>query len=304
MDPAKAIEQILAWSDLDPPEAIVLWNVIAEHKVLIAETAIDVPVFDVRPGEMYFESLERYFERPRPGLACTSAKQYGARLAGVVVKYAAEAARAHTLLDTPVHVIRNGIDLAPLRARAQANGRLTIGTLARLDPRKHVDRLLRALRHAAPRLPPHVLKIAGGPEPGANGYLDTLRGLAHGLAVEFVGEVEPREFLAGLDLFALVAEPAGCPNASLEAMARGLPVVATDAGGMREQIEDGVTGRLVAREDEEALARALVDLGSDREARHRLGSAGRERVRERFSMDAMADAYRALLPSQKRSRRA
>ncbi len=300
MDPAKAVEQILGWTEPHPPEAIVLWNVIAEHKVLIAETVLDVPVFDVSPGEMYFESLERYFERPRPGLACTSAEQYGARLAGVVVKYADEAARAHALLGTPVHLIRNGIDLAEPRVRAHANGRLTIGTLARLDPRKHVDRLLRALRQAAPRLPPHVLKIAGGPEPGATGHLDTLRGLADGLAVEFVGEVEPRAFLEGLDLFALVAEPAGCPNASLEAMARGLPVVATDAGGMREQIEDGVTGRLVAREDEEALARALVDLCSDPEARRRLGSAGREWVRERFSMDAMADAYLALLPNRKR----
>jgi glycosyltransferase involved in cell wall biosynthesis len=293
MDPARAVEQILEWTESNPPEAILLWNLIAEHKVLLAETAFDVPVFDVSPGEMYFESLERYFQRPRPGLACTTAAEYGARLAGVVVKYAAEAETARALLGTPVHVIPNGIDLAA-PAHGSANGHLAIGTLARLDPRKHVDRLLRALREAAPALPPHVLRIAGGPEPGSNGYLDSLRGLADGLCVEFVGEVEPAEFLAGLDLFALVAEPAGCPNASLEAMARGIPVVATDAGGMREQIVDGVSGRLVAREDERELARALTTLAADPEARRALGTAGREHVRTRFSMDAMADAYLTL----------
>jgi glycosyltransferase involved in cell wall biosynthesis len=153
-------------------------------------------------------------------------------------------------------------------------------------------------------LPPHVLKIAGGPEPGAPAYLDTLRGLAEGLAVEFVGEVEPAAFLSDLDLFVLVAEPAGCPNASLEAMAAGVPVVATDVGGMREQIEDGVSGRLVPREDEDALARAIVDLARDSETRQRLGSAGRERVRERFSMEAMADAYLALVAEALRPDRA
>jgi len=300
MDPARAVEQILDWAATDPPEAILLWNVIAEHKVLLAETAFDVPVFDVSPGEMCFESLERYFARPRPGVACVTAKEYGARLAGVVVKYEGEAETARTLLGTSVHVIRNGIDVAEGAPRGSANGHLAIGTLARLDPRKHVDRLLRALRLAAPRLPPHVLRIAGGPEPGSNGYLDTLRGLAEGLDVEFVGEADAADFLPGLDLFALVAEPAGCPNASLEAMARGLPVVATDAGGMREQIEDGVSGRLVGRDDEAALAAALVDLAGDAEARRRLGDAGRQRVRELFSMDAMADAYLGVVRGELR----
>jgi glycosyltransferase involved in cell wall biosynthesis len=167
-----------------------------------------------------------------------------------------------------------------------------IGTAARLDPRKRVDRLLRALRIIHARLPPYVVRIAGGPEPGFEEHGRELRALADGLSVEFVGEHEdPREFLRTLDVFVLVAEPAGCPNASLEAMAEGLPVVATDAGGMSEQIEDGVTGRLVGREDEAALAEALLELAQNPSRRQSMGDAGWRRAKARFSMTAMVTRY-------------
>lgn len=101
-------------------------------------------------------------------------------------------------------------------------------------------------------------------------------------------------FLRELDAFALVAEPAGCPNASLEAMAAGLPVVATNAGGIAEQIEDGVSGRLVGRDDVAALAGALVEVGRDTGLRRRLGEAARSRAAERFSLAKMVEAYRRL----------
>lgn len=295
LEPAAAVDRILEWIAADPPRAVVLWNVIVEHKLLLADTLLDVPVFDVSPGEMYFESLERYFSRPRPGLPYSTPAEYGARLAGVVVKYAGEAPRARALLGAPVHVIPNGVVVPEGTSPATASRRITIGTLARIDPLKRVDRLLRALRLAAPRLPPHVLRIAGGAEPGAPGHLEELRRLAEGLDVEFVGEADSSTFLSGLDVFALVAEPAGCPNASLEAMALGVPVVATDAGGIGEQIVDGVSGRVVPREDERALAEALVELCTDQAMRRRLGAAGRARVRECFSLRSMADAYRDVL---------
>ncbi|HSD30130.1 MAG TPA: glycosyltransferase [Vicinamibacteria bacterium] len=295
LEPAAAIARILEWIETDRPQAVVFWNVIVQHKLLLADTLFDVPVFDVSPGEMFFASLERYFANPRPGLPYATPGEYGARLAGVVVKYGAEAACARSLLGAPVHVIPNGLEAREARLPPPANGRITIGTLARLDPRKRVDRLLRALRLAAPRLPPYLLRIGGGPEPGFPGHGEELRRMAEGLHVEFVGDVDADEFLPGLDVFALVAEPAGCPNASLEAMAYGLPVVATDAGGMREQIVDRVSGRLVPREDEPALATALVELCADGEVRRRLGTGGRERVRTRFSIRTMADAYQDLL---------
>jgi glycosyltransferase involved in cell wall biosynthesis len=91
----------------------------------------------------------------------------------------------------------------------------------------------------------------------------------------------------------------GCPNASLEAMSAGLPVVANDDGGTREQVIDGVTGRLVPtlpdRELVESLARALADVLNDPARSGRMGRAGRDRVRALFSMKRMADGYLSIL---------
>lgn len=293
VDAAEAVSQLLDAADRDPPRAVLLWNVIPEYKILIADGLVDIPVYDVSPGEMYFESLERYFARPRPGLPYRTALDYGRRLAGVIVKYEGERDRARLGLGARVEVIPNGVPMAEAPVSRRAEGaRLVIGTAARLDPRKHVDRLLRAMRLAHDRLPPYTLRIAGAAERGFEGHAAELHALADGLSVEFVGEwSDAREFLSGLDIFALVAEPAGCPNASLEAMAAGLPVVATNAGGMSEQVVDGVTGRLVGREDEAALAEALLELAHDPSRRGSMGDAGRERARRRFSMASMAARY-------------
>jgi glycosyltransferase involved in cell wall biosynthesis len=172
---------------------------------------------------------------------------------------------------------------------------LAIGTLARLDPRKKVHELLDALARANGRMPAHVLRIGGGVERGCGDYAAELRARANGGSVEWVGEVaDPEAFLRELDLFALIAEPAGCPNASLEAMAAGLPVVATDVGGMAEQIVEGVTGHVVPAGDPDALADVLVRLAHDGAARLRLGQAGRERIRTDFSLEGMVASYRRV----------
>ncbi|WP_437314914.1 glycosyltransferase [Sorangium sp. So ce385] len=305
IEPAEAVERLLRAIEEDPPEAVLMWNVIAEHKVLLADGLLDVPLFDVSPGEMYFASLRRYFASPRRGLPYRAPRAYGARLAGVIVKYGAEAALAAEVLGAPAHVVPNGVALGPRppaspqrapgggeRAARDGRARLAIGTAARVHPHKKLDELLAALRLAAPRLPPHVLRIAGGVERGAEAHAEALRRMAAGLSVEWVGELaDTRAFLSDLDMFALIAEPAGCPNASLEAMAEGLPVVATAVGGMAEQVVDGVTGRLVPPGDAEALAGALVELAEDPARRARMGAAGWERARERFSLERMVADY-------------
>ncbi|WP_437965695.1 glycosyltransferase [Sorangium sp. So ce260] len=303
IEPAEAVERLLRAIEEDPPEAVLMWNVIAEHKVLLADGLLDVPLFDISPGEMYFASLRRYFASPRRGLPYRAPRDYGARLAGVIVKYEAEAALAAEVLGAPAHVVPNGVALGPRplaaggaspgpRASGGERARLAIGTAARVHPHKKLDELLAALRLAAPRLPPYVLRIAGGVERGAEAHAEALRRMAAGLSVEWVGELaDTRAFLNDLDIFALIAEPAGCPNASLEAMAEGLPVVATAVGGMSEQVDDGVTGRLVPPGDAAALAGALVELGEDPARRARMGAAGWERARERFSLERMVADY-------------
>ncbi|XXT17146.1 glycosyltransferase [Sorangium sp. So ce429] len=297
IEPAEAVERLLRAIDEDPPEAVLMWNLIAEHKVLLADGLLDVPLFDISPGEMYFASLRRYFASPRRGLPYRTPRDYGARLAGVIVKYEAEAALAAEVLGAPAHVVPNGVALGPRppaarRASSDERARLAIGTAARIHPHKKLDELLSALRLAAPRLPPHVLRIAGGVERGAEAHAEELRRMAAGLSVEWVGELaDARAFLSDLDVFALIAEPAGCPNASLEAMAEGLPVVATAVGGMSEQVDDRVTGRLVPPADAAALAGALVELAADPALRARMGAAGWERARERFSLERMVGDY-------------
>ena len=295
-DPLDAVQQILERIDADPPRAILFWNVIAEHKILLADAIWNIPIFDVSPGEMFFDSLDAYFARPRPDLPYRSSAEYGARLAGVVVKYRAEAQRAEAFLRTAAHVIPNGLPLDEWTPAPRApDGRIVIGTSARLSPQKKLEDLLAALRIAAPKLPPHVLRIAGRAENGADDYAERLRKYSADLCVEWVGEYQsPAQFLARLDIFAMISEPAGCPNASLEAMAAGLPLIATDHGGASEQIEDGVTGRLVPRGDARAFAAALVELAHDSAKRRAFGAAARARAEERFSIGRMVDAYAVL----------
>jgi len=94
--------------------------------------------------------------------------------------------------------------------------------------------------------------------------------------------------LEGCDVFCLPSHAEGLPLVLLEAMSRGRPVVASAVGGTPELVEDGETGLLVPPGDVDALREALGRLLGDAELAARLGRAGRERVRERFSADAAA----------------
>jgi glycosyltransferase involved in cell wall biosynthesis len=289
----KLAGDVIAKADELGVTALAFWNAITELKVRIADLATSIPVFDVSPGEMYFSSLDRYFENPAPDMPYLCARDYGALLKAAVVKYGAEAEKARAVLNTEVHVIPNGVWLAPQEPRPRESG-CTIGTIARLSPDKRIDDLVDAFRLALPRLPPCELLIGGAPDIGAERYAAGLAERTAGLPIRWLGQVDPRSLLPRLDLFVLVAEPAGCPNASLEAMAAGVPVLATDVGGMREQIEEGVTGWLAPRRDIRAFAARLEDALGHRARLHEMGRAAREHIRRRFSIEQMRDRYRAL----------
>ncbi|MGA7799191.1 MAG: TIGR03088 family PEP-CTERM/XrtA system glycosyltransferase [Gammaproteobacteria bacterium] len=102
------------------------------------------------------------------------------------------------------------------------------------------------------------------------------------------------ELMRALDIFVLPSLAEGVSNTVLEAMATGLPVVATRVGGNPELIVDGVTGSLVPPSDPKAMAQALSEYVDNDDRRRAHGCAGRERVLERFSMQVMVDRYIAL----------
>ncbi|NUM56840.1 MAG: glycosyltransferase [Candidatus Hydrogenedentes bacterium] len=101
-------------------------------------------------------------------------------------------------------------------------------------------------------------------------------------------------FLRAMDVCVLTSLREGFPNALLEAMALGRPVVAASVGGIPELVEDGVTGRLVTTRDPADFAAAILRIAEDCSEARRLGERARERVQREFSAKRMAGAYRAL----------
>jgi glycosyltransferase involved in cell wall biosynthesis len=298
-DAADACATLLDAMDAAPPDAVVFWNLITSYKIILADSLLHTRVVDVSPGGMYYTAMDNYFQEPRPDFPCRTSREYGALLGAMVVKYARESPRALDCLGLPPVVIPNGLhageDPAPA-APKKPGAPLVLATAARLSPDKCLPELLAALRLAAPHLPPWKLRVAGGPERDHRGYERTLRRMARGLPVEWCGALpDTRSFLASADVFVMISEPPGCPNASLEALAAGLPVIATDVGGVSEQVVDGVTGLLVPPADAAALSAAIVRLAGDEALRTKLGAAGRRHVQEHFSLEKMVARYRAVL---------
>ncbi|MBV2218128.1 MAG: glycosyltransferase, partial [Diaphorobacter sp.] len=102
------------------------------------------------------------------------------------------------------------------------------------------------------------------------------------------------DILRGLHGFVLPSLSEGISNTILEAMASGLPVIATDVGGNAELVAAHETGYLCASGDVEAMAQLIVRLASDPAQAQRLGQAGRARVEQQFSLSAMVAAYQQL----------
>jgi len=294
IDHLASADLILAELAADPPRSLVFWNALPASKFLLADRLLFTRVIDVSPGEMFFASMQRWLDLKTPGLPVCEPADYGRLLDAVVVKYRAEAGRAAEL-GAPVHVIPNGVPL-PLLPPRQSSGVLVFGTAARLSPNKRIEDLLAAYRLALPGLPPSVLRIAGEAETGSEDYAAGLLGLCEGLPVEWVGEpADLAAFHAGLDVFVMISNPAGCPNASLEALAAGLPVIATDIGGASEQVIDGITGKLMPPYDADAFAKAMIELAQSPDQRRLLGQNARHHIQDAFSLDRMTDAWHSLM---------
>jgi glycosyltransferase involved in cell wall biosynthesis len=147
--------------------------------------------------------------------------------------------------------------------------------------------LVRALAALRQEIPDVRLEIAGsGPERAAVECEVQSLGLAG--SVVFLGwQHDLERVLPGWDVFVQPSLTDSFGIATLEAMAAGLPVVATGVGGLRELVEDGRTGWLVPPADPAALAKRLRDLALNPAQRRAMGMAGRERARAHFSVERM-----------------
>jgi glycosyltransferase involved in cell wall biosynthesis len=181
------------------------------------------------------------------------------------------AERARALGARDVRVIPSGVDIPPqLGVEAEPAEVLYAG---RLSAEKGVLELVEATRGLR-------LRVAGdGP----------LRARVPG-ALGFVPHDELERLYARAAVVVCPSRREGFGVTCLEAMAHGRPVVATGVGGLRDLVVDGKTGIVVPPRDPAALRAALERLLGDRDLRRRLGMAGRERARERFSWDRVTDA--------------
>lgn len=202
-----------------------------------------------------------------------------------------------------VVTIHNGVDVERFAAAAREDGRRTlgvapesvaVGTVGRLDPVKDQATLLEAFAVVASEHRHATLHIIGdGP------CRDALHEQAHRLGlnarVAFLGERrDVATLLSGFDVFVLPSIAEGISNTILEAMAAGLPIVATRTGGNPELVEDRVSGTLVPVGDHRRLAAALSAYTADPHLRALHGKAARQRAMEEFALDRMAVRYRNL----------
>lgn len=189
--------------------------------------------------------------------------------------------------------IWNGIDLSAFRYRGPAAQPIAI-SVARLSPEKDFSTLLCAVALAVQSVPDLQLKIVGdGPERAKLEELARQLGIAG--RVEFLGErTDVPELLSTAGFFVTSSTTEGISLTLLEAMAVGLPVVATAAGGNSEIVVDGVTGLITPVGHVERLAAALVSICQRRSEWTALGQAGCDRVHEHFDVQRMVHDYEQL----------
>jgi len=236
--------------------------------------------------------------RPRDATAAA-----GPTAAAICLTPAAARAHADRYHGPPVHVVPMGIDLDAVRrdaalgpARRAALGwadRPVIGMIARLDPAKGQETLLRAAARLLPAHPGLVVLVVGGAIVGHEGDLEArLRAQATEArlddAVTFVGHVDdPAVWHGMLDVSVQAPTHEAFGLALLESMAVGIPVIATPTDGPRWILDEGRVGPLVAVSDDEALAVEILRLLDDPTLAAERARVGRQRADD-FGIDAAA----------------
>jgi glycosyltransferase involved in cell wall biosynthesis len=261
----------------------------------LAATTLRIPALFTAHGWSFSDGvpagrrrLYRWLER--------AAAPLGDRIIAVCEGDRQAAIRERVAAAGKLRLIYNGMPDTELRAQP-GSGPVRLIMVARACEQKDYVTLIKALSELR-ELEWHLDQVGDGP------LLDDIRRVAHELGlserITFLGLREDvGSLLARSHAYLLISKWEGFPRSILEAMRAGLPVIASDVGGVREAVTDGKTGLLVRRSDVRALAdriRQLIESPSQRVA---FGMAGRARYAEKFTFDRMLDetlaVYREVL---------
>lgn len=207
--------------------------------------------------------------------------------------------RTWRLARGDLHYIPNGVDLNRFSSIATPwtwpGDGLIVGTIAALRPEKNIGRLIRAFSQLDTRVSARLVIIGDGPQRAE------LEGLVAELGLQtrviFEGHVAtPDARLKSFDIFAMSSDTEQMPISLLEAMAAGLPTVATNVGDISAMLPE-VSRSFVTSFDEVDLASALARLIESKALRHELGRANQLMIAQRFNLSVMLDRWSQLLHS-------
>jgi glycosyltransferase involved in cell wall biosynthesis len=252
-----------------------------------------IAAFATPRGVRLFQSIQT--TQPRPKWHWLAQRLVFNRAERIVVPSPSIAAVAQSRSSIPserVTVIPNAVDADafPLSEIPRSNPEhYPIGFIGRLDPVKRIPDLIDAVLPLSDRV---TLDIFGdGPE-----RIRLERQINSTGSIALRGTVRsPQEALARIGLLVLPSEAEGFPLVLIEAMAAGVPIVATNAPGIRDVIEDGVNGLLVPIGDRDALSAAIERIVDDVALRARLIENGLRIVRARYTWQTVLPMYRELL---------
>lgn len=293
--------------------AIELRRFLKQQKIQIVQTFFESS--DIWAGSVtkLFSSAKLIWSRRDMGILRTRKHKIAYRLLADLpdaVFAVSDLVRQHCIEEDHidpdrVETIYNGLDLdnwgASSRSVPQLD-KILVTTIGNIRHVKGHDVFVKAAAVIASRFPNVCFSIAGGVlEPA---YFEELQALVRDLNLEgrfhFTGAITDLEqHLSAADIFVLPSRSEGFSNAIVEAMATSLPVVATNVGGNAEAVQNSVSGLIVPSEDSDALAAAIIRLLADPAMAKAMGIAGKQRVAERFTTEAMllqtTAAYRKLL---------
>jgi glycosyltransferase involved in cell wall biosynthesis len=181
-----------------------------------------------------------------------------------------------------------------------AEDEILVGDLGNLNAQKGHQYVVEAVGRARLRLPEVTLRVRGGRATGHEDYQRSVEDLAasYGLPGNTVGSLpdgmNSAAFLSALDLFAVGSEPRseGVPTAIIEAMLTGVPVVASDVGGVAEAVRHGETGFCVPPRNPAAMSDRLSQLAEDPELRFTMAKRSREVALAELSLESCVEAHR------------